>query len=101
MAKKQLKTYEQDIEKMKQKLEKLQKEKKKVEEKLLIKIGKLYVELQQILDENLTIEEVVQMVENEVCDLKKNDQRTAEKSSVPNGNDSDQKVHGEQKQETA
>lgn len=101
MAKKQLKTYEQDIEKMKQKLEKLQKEKKKEEEKLLIKIGKLYVELQQILDENLTIEEVVQMVENEVGDLKKNDQRTDEKSSVPNGNDSDQKDHGEQKQETA
>ena len=101
MAKKQLKTYEQDIEKMKQKLEKLQKEKKKEEQKLLIKIGKLYVELQQILDEDLTIEEVVQMVENEVGDLKKNGQRTAEKSSVPDGNDSDQKDHGELKQETA
>lgn len=100
MAKKRLESYEQDIEKMKLKLEKLQKVKKKEEEKLLIKIGKLYLELQQLLDEDLTIEEVVKLVEKEVEDLKKNEQQAVEKPAAQNDKDSDIKDPEEQKQET-
>lgn len=100
MAKKRLESYEQDIEKMKQKLEKLQKEKKKEEEKLLIKIGKLYLELQQLLDEDLTIEDVVKLVEKEVDDLKKNEQQAVETPAAQNAKESDLKDPEEQKQET-
>lgn len=61
--------YAQDIEKAKVKLDKLIKAKKTEEERVYMAIGKCYVELQQTLDEQLTIEAIEHQLQSEVAEV--------------------------------
>lgn len=70
--------YEERIKKAQEQLAKLKKAKELEENKQLIKLGKLYIEIQQTLDDTLTTEKILENLESELTEVKGTQKKSEE-----------------------
>lgn len=67
---KSLDTFDNDIQKLQKQIEKAKQERKKYEESVLLKIGKVYAQLINLDNKDLTVEDILKSISKDVQNKK-------------------------------